>query len=256
MRTRALVHAQAGCGRGSEPLRPPRFRPYATNSKSELPVSVKLASGRKAPGRERQPARHRVNRMERARIDGVEARSTSFGDRDSRCLGVGAWAGTSGRPPSPTCSATTVPASRAAARSRDQSHGRARGHCRLLMRRVLERARVVGHSFQCRDRASWRSISRTRCRRSSSWSRRARRVRDAGRCVRAFGPAGGRRYRAGDRTGAVDMWCRGVFGPGLPWPTGAGPGALRTSGGGRRTRSSRELPAVGSGRSRRRTRVA
>jgi SAM-dependent methyltransferase len=53
VRTRALVHAQPEEVRARIRAAFDRLvRPYATNSGLELPVSVKLASGRKAPGRE------------------------------------------------------------------------------------------------------------------------------------------------------------------------------------------------------------
>ena len=121
-------------------------------------------------------------------------------------------------------------------------------HCRLLMRRVgIERAHVVGHSSSAvialQLALDFPDAVQTLVLMESA--RPAPRTETQAEFVRAFVQPAVERYRAGDRTGAVDMWCRGVFGPDYLGPLEQGlPGALEQAVAAADTFFTQELPAV------------
>jgi pimeloyl-ACP methyl ester carboxylesterase len=121
-------------------------------------------------------------------------------------------------------------------------------HCHMLMQRIgIERAHVVGHSSSAvialQLALDFPDSVQTLVLMESA--RPAPQTEIQARFVRDFvGPAV-ERYRAGDRTGAVDTWCRGVFGPGYREPLEQGlPGAYDDAIAAADTFFTQELPAV------------
>src|SRR5262245_28219980 len=88
-------------------------------------------------------------------------------------------------------------------------------HCRLLMRHVgIERAHIVGHSSTALI-ALQMALDSPDALQSLALLDSARpppATEIQAQFVRAFVEPAVERFRAGDKTAAVDAWCRGVFG--------------------------------------------
>jgi pimeloyl-ACP methyl ester carboxylesterase len=121
-------------------------------------------------------------------------------------------------------------------------------HCRLLMRHLgIERAHIVGHSSSAMIALQLAldspDVVQTLVLMESARPTPATEAQ--AEFVRAFVEPAVERYRAGDRTGAVDTWCRGVFGPDYLGPLEQGlPGALEQAVAAADTFFLQELPAV------------
>ncbi len=121
-------------------------------------------------------------------------------------------------------------------------------HCRLLMRQVgIERAHIVGHSSSAMIALQLALDSpdavQTLVLMESARPTPATETQAA--FVRAFVEPAVQRYRAGDKAGAVDTWCRGVFGPGYTTALEQGlPGAFEQAQADADAFFTQELPAV------------
>jgi pimeloyl-ACP methyl ester carboxylesterase len=121
-------------------------------------------------------------------------------------------------------------------------------HCRLLTQHLgIERAHIVGHSSSAmialQLALDFPDVVQTLVLMESA--RPAPATETQAKFVRAFVEPAVKRYRAGDRTGAIDTWCRGVFGPDYLGPLEQGlPGALDQAVAAADTFFTQELPAV------------
>ena len=121
-------------------------------------------------------------------------------------------------------------------------------HCRLLMAKLgIERAHVIGHSssvpvvlqlaLDAPDAVHTLTLMEA--------ARPAPPTQTQARFVQDVVQPAVQRYRAGDRSGAVDTWFRGVFGPGYRPALDRGlPGAYEQAVTGADTFFARELPAL------------
>jgi pimeloyl-ACP methyl ester carboxylesterase len=121
-------------------------------------------------------------------------------------------------------------------------------HCRLLMRRVgIERAHIVGHSSSAmialQLALDFPDAVQTLVLMESA--RPAPATEAQAEFVRAFVEPAVQCYRTGDKAGAVDTWCRGVFGPGYRAALERGlPGAFEDAVAAADAFFTQELPAV------------
>ena len=195
--------------------------------------------------------------MERARIDGVELEYELRGSGDPVVLihwGVGAvWAEPLLDEPTLADSYRLLSYHRAGFASSSRIEGSISmadhaEHCRLLMRQVgINRAHVVGHSSSAvialQLALDFPDAVQTLVLMESA--RPTPRTETQTEFVRAFVEPAVERYRAGDRAGAVETWCRGVFGPDYLGPLEQGlPGALEQAVAAADTFFTQELPAV------------
>jgi pimeloyl-ACP methyl ester carboxylesterase len=167
-----------------------------------------------------------LNRMERARIDGVELEYELRGTGEPVVLihwGVGVvWAQPLLDEPALADGYRLLSYHRAGFADSSRIEGSIdmaehAHHCRLLMRAVgIERAHIVGHSSSAmialQLALDFPDAVQTLVLMESARPTPA--TETQAEFVRAFVEPAVQRYRTGDKAGAVDTWCRGVFGPG------------------------------------------
>ena len=198
-----------------------------------------------------------LNRMERARIDGVELEYTLRGTGEPVVLihwGVGAvWAQPLLDEPALADGYRLLSYHRAGFAGSSRIEGSINmadhaDHCRLLMRRVgIERAHIVGHSSSAmialQLALDFPDSAQTLVLMESARPTPA--TETQAEFVRAFVEPAVERYRAGDKHGAVDTFFRGVFGRGYRRALDRGlPGAFEDAVAAADAFFTQELPAV------------
>jgi pimeloyl-ACP methyl ester carboxylesterase len=121
-------------------------------------------------------------------------------------------------------------------------------HCLLLMQHLgIERAHIVGHSSSAviALQLALDSAEAVQTLVLMESARPTPATETQAEFVRAFVEPAVQRYRTGDKAGAVDTWCRGVFGPGYRAALEHGlPGAFEDAVAAADAFFAQELPAV------------